>query len=287
MTLEELVRTVDVREIGPQLFEGVSPPHARGRIFGGQSIAQALAAASHTVQHRAPHSLHLNFIMGGDDQKPVHYRIANLLDGRSFVMRPVDAFQDEKLIFTATVSFQAPEDGFDHHIKMPSVPLPDALLKDTTWSNDLKRVMQRAQDRYFSLTRPVEFRPVEIARYFEKDDRPALSHEQHIWLRIRERLPDAPRIHRGALAWMSDMTLLDTALVPHGHNIFDPEIRGASLDHALWFHRPFRADDWLLFVTDAITTMNGRGLVRGQFFTEQGVLVASVTQEGVLRRRSS
>lgn len=287
MTLEELVRIVDVREIGPHLFEGVSPAQARGRIFGGQSIAQALAAANHTVQDRAPHSLHLNFIIGGDDQKPVQYRVENLLDGRSFVMRRVDAFQDEKLIFTATVSFQAAETGFDHQIKMPDVPLPDALLKDEKWTHDLKLVMQRAQDRYFTLTRPVEFRPVEIARYFEKENRPALSHEQHIWLRIRERLPDAPHIHRGALAWISDMTLLDTALVPHGHNIFDPEIRGASLDHALWFHRPFRADDWLLFATDAITTMNGRGLVRGQFFTEQGVLVASVTQEGVLRRRAS
>ena len=287
MTLEELVSVIDVKEIGPQLFAGVSPAHARGRIFGGQSVAQGLAAATHTVADRTPHSLHLNFISAGDDQKPVHYRVQNLLDGRSFVMRRCDAYQDDQLIFTLTVSFQAPEAGFDHQLTMPPVPRPDALIMNEGWTADLKRVMQRATDRYFSLTRPVEFRPVEIARYFEKEERGTLSGAQHIWLRIRGRLPDQDQIHRGALAWMSDMTLLDTALVPHGHNIFDPEIRGASLDHSLWFHRPFRADDWLLFATEAITTVNGRGLVRGHFFTKQGLLVASVCQEGVLRKRSS
>ena len=286
MTLEELIRIVDVKEIGPQLFEGISPAQARGRIFGGQSVAQGLAAAAHTVSDRAPHSLHLNFISAGDDQKPVRYQVQNLLNGRSFVMRRCDAYQDEQLIFTLTVSFQTTENGFDHQLAMPDVPLPDALQQDTQWNADLKRVMQRATDRYFSFTRPVEFRPVELARYFEKGQRGDLSSTQHIWLRIRERLPDSAHIHRSVLAWISDMTLLDTALVPHGHNIFDPEIRGASLDHALWFHRPFRADEWLLFSTEAITTVNGRGFVRGQFFTEQGSLVASVCQEGVLRKRA-
>ena len=287
MTLEELIHIVDVTEIGPQLFEGISPAQARGRIFGGQSVAQGLAAAAHTVQDRAPHSLHLNFISAGDDQKPVRYKVQNLLDGRSFVMRRCDAYQDEQMIFTCTVSFQTAESGFDYQLTMPDVPLPDAIQKDARWNADLKRVMQRASDRYFSMTRPVEFRPVELARYFEKQDRGQLCRDQHIWLRIRGCLPDSDHIHRGVLAWISDMTLLDTALVPHGHNIFDPEIRGASLDHALWFHRPFRADEWLLFSTQAITTVNGRGFVRGQFFNEQGGLVASVCQEGVLRKRAS
>jgi acyl-CoA thioesterase-2 len=286
MTLEELVSILDVKEIGPQLFEGRSPAQARGRIFGGQSIAQGLAAASHTAAERTPHSLHLNFITAGNDEKPVQYRVTSLLDGRSFAMRRCDAFQEDKLIFTLTVSFQAPEVGFDHQIAMPTVLRPDELMANADWLKDHAHVMQRATDRYFSHTRPVEFCPVELERYFEKPQRVTRSSQQTIWLRLRHRLPDQTHIHRAALGWMSDMTLLDTALVPHGHNIFDPEIRGASLDHALWFHRPFRADDWLLFSTEAITTVNGRGLVRGHFFTTAGTLVASTCQEGVLRKRA-
>jgi acyl-CoA thioesterase-2 len=213
---------------------------------------------------------------------PIIYEVDRIRDGKSFATRRVVAIQHGQAIFTMAVSFHADESGLDHQMTMPDVPKPDALPSDAVIKERVLPQMPDSVRRYYERDRPIELRPVEFGRYLgQKSDDPRFN----VWIRATSRLPDDPTIHRCVLAYASDMMLLDTALVRHGRTVFEKSIMGASLDHALWFHRPFRADEWLLYAQDSPNLHGARGFARGLIYTADGTLVASVAQEGLLRER--
>jgi acyl-CoA thioesterase-2 len=269
------------------LFRGRSPQSRWQRVFGGQVIGQALVAACRTVDDvtaRPPHSLHAYFLLGGDPKVPIIYEVDRIRDGKSFTTRRVIAIQHGHAIFSMEVSFHAVEEGWTHQFAMPDVPKPDELPSEVEVRDKLLPLMSDAVRRYYERERPIELRPVEYGRYLgEKLE----GDRFHIWIRATGRLPDEPAIHQCVLAYASDMTLLDTALVPLGKTVFNEDVMAASLDHALWFHRPFRADEWLLYAQDSPYLGGSRGLARGLIFASDGTLVASVAQEGLLRQRRS
>ena len=277
-----LLSILNLTSVGEDKFVGSSPANGWKRVFGGQVVAQALAAASHTVEGRDPHSLHAYFILGGDPAAPITYDVDRIRDGGSFTTRRVQARQHGSVIYSMIASFQKHEEGFEHAIPMPPTPMPEALPDEKM----LAAQLPPPQRRYIDLTWPIEMRPVDIGRYLHPE-RPAPSHR--IWCRARHPLPaDLPSpMHQCVLAFASDYSLLESGLIGHGMLINDKRLQAASLDHALWFHRPFRADEWLLFVQDSPSAQGGRALCRGSFFTRDGVLVASVAQEGLLRERTS
>jgi acyl-CoA thioesterase-2 len=285
MTLSaaDLVALLDVEANGPDRFVARSPTAGWSRIFGGQVIAQSLVAASRTVAGRAPHSLHAYFLLAGDPAEPIELEVERMRDGRSFSTRRVVARQRGAAIFVLSASFQIEEPGLEHQTRMPDVPPPELAI-------DLRRAMaamdpnvrQRMQG-LFDRIQPIEFRPINLDRYAPLAAGAKREARQSVWIRISGRLPDDPAIQRAALAYLSDMTLIDTALIAHGHAIFDGRHQVASLDHALWFHRPCRADEWLLYVQDSPSAQGARGLTRGELFTRDGVLAASVVQEGLIR----
>lgn len=265
---------------GETTFEGQVPRVGWSRIFGGLVVAQALAAAEQTVEGFAAHSLHAYFLLGGDPEFHVEYRVAMIRNGASFVSRHVEAIQKNRVIFAMQASFHRAENGLDHQVAMPEVPDPDQIPGPEELIRDVFPRLPVNIRNYFNRERPVEIRPVSFERYLNPESRPATG---HFWIRAKHPLPDNPLIHRAVLAYASDMTLLDIAAGPSGLSVFSPRLSPASLDHALWFHRDFRADDWILFSQDSPTAANGRGFARGQFFTRSGVLIASVAQEGLLR----
>ena len=281
----ELLATLDLEQVGENRFRGICRQAIRKRVFGGQIIGQALVACARTVEARPPHSLHGYFLLPGDPAAPIDYEVERLRDGGSFATRRCAAIQHGRTIFTLTCSFQAQEEGLDHQSAMPDVPDPETLMSQAQMGTAFAHMMPRAMQRYFAQKRPIDVRPVDISRYYPKTKRAPLSSHQNIWIRATARLPDDPAVHRAVLAYLSDMTLLDTALVRHQRSVFDEDILGASLDHALWFHRPFRADEWLLYAQESPTTVGGRGLARGSLFSRDGRLVASVIQEGLIRLR--
>jgi acyl-CoA thioesterase-2 len=248
-------------------------------------LGQALVAATRTVEEpRLAHSLHGYFILPGDPAHPIIYEVERTRDGASFTTRWVKAIQNGRAIFTMGVSFHRPEDGFDHQAEMPSVPAPESLPSATDLMNQLIDKLPENMRSYWMRDRPVDMRPVDVSRYLGRDKRLPV---QQIWMRANGALPDDPKLHQSVLAYASDFTLLDTALIAHGKLLFDVDIQLASLDHALWFHRPFRADDWLLYVQDSPSASGARGFCRGSFFARDGRLVASAVQEGLMRRRET
>lgn len=280
-----LVANLDLETIEVDIFRGRSPQKGWKRVFGGQVIAQALVAASRTVEGRAPHSLHGYFILPGDPLVPIVFEVDRIRDGKSFTTRRVVAIQHGKAIFSLSASFQIVEQGVEHYLPTPAAPDPDSLPDPV----DLLRfageaARQRLQD-FFDRIRPIEVRPIDVSRYAPGARGLPREPKQSLWIRIAGRLPDDPATHRAALAFLSDMTLLDTALATHGFSVSDPEFQVASLDHALWFHRPCRVDEWLLYVQDSPNSGGSRGLTRGLLYSRAGVLVASVAQEGLIRRR--
>lgn len=284
--LATLLAILDLEQTGEDAFRGHAPDPARKRVFGGQIIAQALVAAERTVQGRTPHSLHCYFLLPGDASAPISYRVERLRDGGSFATRRCEAVQHGRTIFTLTASFQGEEPGLEHFMPMPDAPEPETLMTRAEMSEAFAHMMPAAMQRYFALAQPIDVRPVDLARYYAKADRKPLPAEQNIWMRAAGPLPDDPAVHRAVLAYFSDMTLLDTALVKHQRSVFDDDILPASLDHALWFHRPFRADDWLLYAQQSPNANGGRGLARGGLYARDGRLVATVMQEGLLRLRA-
>jgi acyl-CoA thioesterase-2 len=282
--VQDLLAVLDLEPLEVNLFRGRSPQIGRGRVFGGQVIAQALVAACRTVDvnGRPPHSLHAYFLLGGDTEVPIIYEVDRIRDGRSFTTRRVVAIQRGEAIFTMAASFHSDEPGMSHQAEMPDVPPPEALASEADIKERVLAMMPDAVRRYYERERPIELRPVELDRYL---GRKLESGRFHVWIRAAERLPDEPAIHQCVLAYASDMMLLDSALAPHGRTVFEQRIMAASLDHALWFHRPFRADDWLLYAHDSPNLSGSRGFSRGLIFARDGTLVASVTQEGVLRER--
>lgn len=280
-SLSRLLALLDLERVGENDFRGISPAEPVQRVFGGQVLGQALVAATRTVDpRRACHSLHAYFLRPGDPSVPILYAVDRSRDGGSFSARRVVASQHGAAICTLAASFQLPETGFEHQSQMPVVPPPESLeddqqvlLRDPSLSPGMHAWV--ARERAFE-TRSVLGRGL--------GDRPARPAVDHIWLKVRGDLPDDPAVHRALLAFVSDMTLLDTALLPHGKSIFS-DLQVASLDHAMWFHRPFRADAWLLYAQDSPSASGARGFNRGALYTREGVLVASVAQEGLIRPR--
>ena len=283
--LQDVLAILDLEPLEVNLFRGRSPQSRWQRVFGGQVIGQALVAACRTVEEvaqRPPHSLHAYFLLGGDPKVPIVYEVDRIRDGKSFTTRRVMAIQHGRAIFSMEVSFHGAEEGLSHQFPMPDVPNPDALPSDTEIRDRVLSLMPDPVRRYYDRERPIELRPVEYGRYLgEKLE----GGRFHMWIRATERLPDEPAIHQCVLAYASDMTLLDAALIPHGRTVFHQDIMAASLDHALWFHRPFRADEWLLYAQDSPNLSGARGFSRGLIFALDGTLVASVAQEGLLRQR--
>ena len=283
--IQDVVAILDLEPLEVNLFRGRSPQSRWQRVFGGQVIGQALVAACRTVDDvtaRPPHSLHAYFLLGGDPKVPIIYEVDRIRDGKSFTTRRVIAIQHGHAIFSMEVSFHTVEEGWTHQFAMPDVPKPDQLPSEAEVRDKLLPLMSDAVRRYYERERPIEMRPVEYGRYLgEKLE----GDRFHIWIRATGRLPDEPAIHQCVLAYASDMTLLDTALVPLGKTVFNEDVMAASLDHALWFHRPFRADEWLLYAQDSPYLGGSRGLARGLIFASDGTLVASVAQEGLLRQR--
>ncbi len=283
--LQDVLAILDLEPLEVNLFRGRSPQSRWQRVFGGQVIGQALVAACRTVDdvaQRPPHSLHAYFLLGGDPKVPIIYEVDRIRDGRSFTTRRVTAIQHGHAIFSMEVSFHVAEEGLSHQFPMPDVPKPDELPNETEARDRALSLMPDPVRRYYDRERPIELRPVEYGRYLgEKLE----GGRFHMWIRATERLPDEPAIHQCVLAYASDMTLLDAALIPHGRTVFHQDIMAASLDHALWFHRPFRADEWLLYAQDSPNLSGARGFSRGLIFALDGTLVASVAQEGLLRSR--
>jgi acyl-CoA thioesterase-2 len=282
--VEDLLANLDLEQLEVNLFRGRSPQVGWQRVFGGQVIGQALVAACRTVNGVPPHSLHAYFLLPGDPKVPIIYEVDRIRDGKSFTTRRVVAIQHGHAIFSMSISFHADEEGLDHQVGLPDVPRPDQLPSDAEVRATILPQMPEPVRRYYQRERPIELRPVEFGRYTGQ----RLEEGRfNVWIRTTGPLPDDPAIHRCVLAYASDMMLLDTALVPLRRSIFDQDIMGASLDHALWFHRPFRADQWLLYAQDSPNLHGGRGFARGLIFTADGTLVASVAQEGLLRVRRS
>jgi acyl-CoA thioesterase-2 len=282
--IENLLTTLDLEPLEVNLFRGRSPQVTWQRVFGGQVVGQALVAACRTVDvaERPPHSLHAYFLLPGDPKVPLIYDVDRIRDGKSFTTRRVIAIQHGQPIFSMAVSFHRDEAGLTHQAAMPDVPKPEDLPSEVEIRERVLPLMPDPVRRYYERERPIELRPVEYGRYLGK---PVADGHFNIWIRATGKLPDEPAIHQCVLAYASDMTLLDTALIPHGRSVFDKTIMAASLDHALWFHRPFRADDWLLYAQDSPNLSGSRGFSRGLIFTQDGTLVASVAQEGLLRER--
>ena len=267
----DLIRILDLQKIEENIFRGQNPTDGATRVFGGQVLAQALVAAVCTAPpDRVCHSLHAYFLRAGDPAIPILYEVDRSRDGGSFSVRRVVAIQHGAQIFVLAASFQKGEDGFAHQATMPDVPPPEAL---TPPDEPMLAAHWRA--------RPFEFRPV-LPRGLA--DRPARAPLDHVWLRVPAALADQPVLHQAFLAYASDMSLLDTALLPHGKGLFS-NVQVASLDHAMWFHRPFRCDDWMLYSQESPAAFGARGFSRGMIFARDGTLIASVAQEGLIRAR--
>ncbi len=279
--IENLIAILDLEPLEHNLFRGRGPVEGWQRVFGGQVIGQALVAATRTVApDRKAHSLHAYFLRPGDPAVPIIYEVDRIRDGKSFVTRRVVAIQHGHAIFSMSASFQIEEEGLDHQMQAPAVPAPETLISE----DELKRMyMESASEpmkAYWRRERPIELRPVSLRHYMGRDK---LEPVQHVWFRATGALPEEPAIHKYVLAYASDMLLLDTSLYPHGRSLFDRDLQVASLDHALWFHRPFRADDWLLYSQDSPSASGARGFTRGAIYSRDGMHVASVAQEGLIR----
>ncbi len=275
---------LDLEQRGGDLFVGRKHPEGTGRVFGGQAIAQALGAARHTVPvDRHTHSLHAYFLRSGSDNLPIDFRVKRDLDGRSFSNRRVVASQNGEPILNLIASFQKPQEGPHHQMaQMPDVPPPEGLKPDAEIRRDVaEQLSDGPMKQMLQRPRAIDFRSVEPRDWLDPAKREPSS---HCWFRTVAQLPDYRPIHRAVLAYTTDFQLLSTALNPHGLSFHRGEVKAASLDHAVWFHGDFRADEWLLYVTDSPWSGLARGFGRGQIFTRDGRLVASVAQEGMLRQ---
>lgn len=280
-TLQGLLELLDLEEIDPNIYRGRNERAQRERLFGGQVAAQALAAAGRTVTGRVAHSLHAYFLRPGDPRVPVLYTVDRIRDGKSFTTRCVVAIQNGQAIFNLSVSFQVVETGYEHQQQiMPSAPDPESL---PTWSERAEKVKHLLPNGGFGWARderPIDLRHVEAPTFLGGGPR---SGGNMVWFRASSALPEDPFLHQCVVAYASDMSLLDTVVLPHGRSGALGPVMMASLDHAIWFHRSIRADDWLLYVQDSPTASGARGFARGAIFTRAGKLVASVAQEGLMR----
>ena len=281
-SLDRLVDLLDLEQIELDIFRGRSPSERRQRVFGGQVAGQALVAAGRTVPAGRPvHSLHAYFIRPGDPAVPLVYIVDRVRDGRSFTTRRVSAIQHGKVIFTLSASFHHPEPGPSHALPMPRVPAPETLAP--AWERWEKLFGEAAGEA--SRDNPIDLRYLGPLSYEAQRDPSLRTDHNLVWLRADGELPDDPLLHVCLMTYASDMTLLDTVLLRQGLSWADGHTTGASLDHAMWFHRPFRADRWLLYAQESPAAGGARGLARGEVFTADGDLVVSVVQEGLIRTK--
>ena len=281
--LDELLSLLKLESIEQGLFRGQSQDLGFRALFGGQVMGQALSAAQETVDAtRYVHSLHSYFLRPGDATKPVVYEVENIRDGQSFNTRRVKALQHGKVIFYLTASFQAVEEGFDHQNTMPIVPPPEQVPSYRDFIIEHQHFIPEEVRDKFLAEKPIELRPIEQYNWIKPEKTAPVC---HMWIKANGQLPDDPRIHKYMLAYTSDFHFLPTALFSHGVSHWQPNFQIATIDHAMWFHRPFRFDDWLLYVMESPTSVGGRGLVRGQIYNQAGDLVATTMQEGVIRQR--
>jgi acyl-CoA thioesterase II len=279
--VSELIELLSLERLEENLFRGQSRDIGTKYVFGGQVLGQALSAAQATLADpRAAHSIHAYFLRAGDIRHPIVYDVDRTRDGGSFSVRRVTAIQHGQPIFVFAASFQQAEDGAEHQLGMPEVPLPDDLDPAPRVPAEVMATLPTKVQRWLSRQGPFEFRHVYPRDELKPPKRPPY---QQVWFRLAERVGDAPELHRALLAYASDFHLLGTATFPHGISYYQPNVQMASLDHALWFHRPFRADEWLLYAIDSPSAQGSRGLARGQIFDGEGRLVASTAQEGLIR----
>ena len=281
--IAEVLDLLDLEKIEENIFRGQSPEDRMQRVFGGQVLGQALVAASRTVEGRVCHSFHAYFLRGGDPKVPILYEVDRARDGASFTSRRVVAIQHGKQIFNMSASFQVPEKGLEHQFDMPNVPGPDSLVDEHEARKKWMAQMPEEQKAWMSRPRPIEMRPVILDDWMNRAPRAPLD---NVWIRATGPVPDDVIVQQSVLAYASDMSLLDTALLPHGRSWNSP-LQMASLDHAMWFHHPFKMDDWLLYAQDSPSSSGARGFNRGSIFTRDGKLVASVVQEGLMRVRET
>ena len=278
--LDDLLGLLKLERLEENLFRGESRDIGSPQVFGGQVLGQALSAAAQTIENRVVHSLHAYFLRAGDMNAPIVYDVDRSRDGRSFSSRRVVAIQHGRPILNLAASFQRQEAGIEHQDSMPKVPDPDSLKPLAAYEpTELQNVPNKIR-RYLAFKSPFEFRHTESADIFHHQPRPP---NQSIWFRLRESIPKDYDLHRVLLAYASDFNLLTTATLPHHVSFTDGNLQIASLDHAMWFHRNFLVDDWLLYVCDSPNASGARGFCRGSVFDRNGVLVASTAQEGLIR----
>ncbi|WP_034946303.1 acyl-CoA thioesterase II [Erwinia oleae] len=281
--LKNLVNLLNLEKLEEGLFRGQSEDLGLRQVFGGQVVGQALYAAKQSVPaERIIHSFHSYFLRPGDSQKAIVYDVENLRDGQSFSARRVSAIQNGHPIFYMTASFQAPESGLEHQKSAPEVPGPDNLPSESEIAKKLAHfIPERAREKFLS-EKPFEIRPVKFHNPLKGDpDEPV----RHVWIRANGPIPDDKRIHQYLLGYASDFNFLPVALQPHGKGFLEPGMQVATIDHSMWFHRPFDLNQWLLYSVESTSASGARGFVRGEFFTQNGILVASTVQEGVMRDR--
>ena len=279
--VHELVELLSLERLEDNLFRGQSRDIGTKYVFGGQVLGQALSAAQATLEsQRSAHSLHAYFLRAGDTASPIVYQVDRTRDGGSFSVRRVTAIQHGQPIFFLAASFQEHQEGAEHQLTMPEVPKPEDIEPSQGVPEAIRATLPIKVQRWLSRQGPFEFRHVYPRDELNPPKRPPY---QQVWFRLCERVGDSPELHRALLAYASDFHLLGTTTFPHGISYYQPNVQMASLDHALWFHRPFRADDWLLYSIDSPSAQGARGLARGLIFDRHGVLVASTAQEGMIR----
>jgi len=279
-TIEELLELMELEPLEVNLFRGESRDIGTSRVFGGQVLAQSIIAASRTVDEGSIHSLHAYFLRAGDAEAPIVYNVERNRDGRSFKSRRVVAIQHGRPIFTLAASFQLKQEGLDHQFEMPEVPMPEELSSESNVPEDSLAKVPQLMRRWFTRTGPFDFRPVMKTDVFNPHPQPPFS---NIWFRLTEKIDVPDQMHRALMAYASDFHLVGTATLPHGISFIQDDLMMASLDHGMWFHRPARVDDWLLYSCDSPSSSGGRGLARGLIYDRNGRLVASTIQEGMIR----
>lgn len=281
--IENLIAILDIETLEHNLFRGTGPATGWQRVYGGQVIGQSLVAAQRTVDpSKRVHSLHCYFMRPGDPKVPIIYEVDRIRDGGSFTTRRVVAIQHGHAIFSMSASFQIIEPGLEHQFAMPEVTPPEDLPSESEIAEKYVAHAPENVRRYWQRERPIEMRPVDLTHYVSDKKLPP---EQLVWMRATAPLPGDPAVQEAVLAYASDLTLIDTSLFPHGRAVFDPKLQVASLDHAMWFHRPFDFSQWHLYAQDTPSTSGARGLTRGSIYSRDGMLVASVAQEGLIRER--
>jgi acyl-CoA thioesterase-2 len=280
--IADLLNLLELEQLEVNLFRGESRDVGSPQVFGGQVLGQALTAASATVAGRVVHSLHAYFLRRGDFNAPIVYQVDRSLDGHSFANRRVVAIQHGEQIFNMAASFQVVEEGLDHQIDMPSVPAPEELPDQTTPPPDMVKHMSERLKQFFAQPRPFTFRLVQDPRT-EQHKAGRMEPARQVWFKAVGRLPDDERLHRNLLAYASDFFLLGTSMLPHGISEFEGRLVVASLDHAMWFHRPLRVDDWLLYDMESPSASGARGFAQAGVFSRDGRLVATIAQEGLVR----